>query len=189
MSEIEKRSVHTDALKTLGTIIGESEKRDAIHLAVEPVEAGETLFAGQHVGRLVDGRWGSRTAQTLGIVDPFIRGPIGQGQRFWLVVYPRQVTSLRHVWQHPAFDGEAAAGDDPAAQSRKWIEAFAASINKTYAATMEAANGFLESGEPTMDDSEDYKNGFDQVDDFWKHFGVVTNKEVVTHDMFFFCSC
>ncbi len=50
----EDRSVHTDALHTLGSIIGESEKRDAIHLAVEPVVAGERLTPGQNVGRMKD---------------------------------------------------------------------------------------------------------------------------------------
>lgn len=37
----DKRSVATDALETLGTIIDDKQKRDAIHLAVEPVVAGE----------------------------------------------------------------------------------------------------------------------------------------------------
>ena len=39
----DKRSVATDALETLGTIIDDTQKRDAIHLAVEPVVAGERL--------------------------------------------------------------------------------------------------------------------------------------------------
>lgn len=42
----DNRKVTTDALETLGTIIGTSEGRDAIHLAVEPVEAGERLSPG-----------------------------------------------------------------------------------------------------------------------------------------------
>jgi len=32
----DKRTVATDALMTLGSIIGSEEKRDAIHLAVAP---------------------------------------------------------------------------------------------------------------------------------------------------------
>ena len=35
----DKRKVSTDALETLGTLIGSDEKRDAIHLAVIPCEA------------------------------------------------------------------------------------------------------------------------------------------------------
>ena len=37
--EGDKRKVSTDALDTLGSIITPAEKRDAIHLAVEPVQA------------------------------------------------------------------------------------------------------------------------------------------------------
>lgn len=45
----DKRKVSTDALETLGTIIDSGQKRDAIHLAVEPVIAGECLAPGAHV--------------------------------------------------------------------------------------------------------------------------------------------
>lgn len=102
MAHKDKRSVHTDALETLGTIIGDSEKRDAIHLAVEPVEAGEWLVPGQDIS-LVNGKAFNRTGKHIGIVDPFIKEPIAPGQKFWLVVYPRMITSLRHVWTHPSF--------------------------------------------------------------------------------------
>jgi len=97
------RSTHTDALASLGTIINPSEKRDAIHLAVEPVIAGENMYPGDHI-KLVGGvamKTGPNTG--LGIVDPFLTLPVAKGERFWLVVYPRQITSLRHVWAHPAF--------------------------------------------------------------------------------------
>lgn len=50
----DKRTVTTDALETLGSIIGPDEKRDAIHLAVEPAVAAERLYPGQDVG-LLDG--------------------------------------------------------------------------------------------------------------------------------------
>jgi len=98
----DKRSVATDALETLGTIISSKEKRDAIHLAVENAVAAHTLYAGQDVG-LEEGKATIHAAKLLGIVDPFVKGPIHTGQRFWLVVYPRQIHSLRHVWTHPDF--------------------------------------------------------------------------------------
>src|SRR6266446_3273127 len=101
MSNAEKRSVSTDALETLGTIIGPNEKRDAIHLALEPAIAAHDLNPGDNVG-FVEGGVGY-CAKPLGIVDPFLKSPVKPGQRFWLVVYPRQITSLRHVWSHPSF--------------------------------------------------------------------------------------
>lgn len=104
----DNRTVATDALQTLGTIIGENEKRDAIHLAVEPATAAHPLSPGQDVGRLSGGAYGA-CDKPLGIVDPFLKGRVFTGDRFWLVLYPRQVTSLRHVWTHPAFEDELLA--------------------------------------------------------------------------------
>ena len=102
----DKRTVHTDALDILGRVITDEDQigRDAIHLAVEPVVAGQTLHAGMEVGRMADGTFGySNITKTLGIVDPFIRNVVQIGQKFLLVIYPRQITTLRHVWEHPEF--------------------------------------------------------------------------------------
>lgn len=91
----DKRSVATDALETLGTIIGEGAGRYAIHLAVEPVIAEHRLNPGDNVGRMPNGNFGY-SEQPLGIVDPFLTQSVTRGQRFWLILYPRQITSLRH---------------------------------------------------------------------------------------------
>lgn len=102
----DKRAVHTDALETLGMIHFKPEARDAIHLAVEPVVAGEELQPGQKI-KLLNGEavWAKR-GDALGIVDPFLPRAVQQGERFWLVILPRMITSLRHVWEHPAFPKE-----------------------------------------------------------------------------------
>lgn len=104
----DKRTVSTDALETLGMVHFKPEARDAIHLAVEPVEAGEELKPGEDIGIGDDGKaYGSDMAnhgfKRVGIVDPFLPRNVQPGERFWLVVYPRMISSLRHVWDHPDF--------------------------------------------------------------------------------------
>lgn len=48
---VQTHKVATDALETLGTHpIPDNSGRDAIHLAVEPVVAGEVLYPGQRIG-------------------------------------------------------------------------------------------------------------------------------------------
>ena len=114
MSSADKRSVATDALETLGYVISEKEARDAIHLAVEPVIAGETLQPGQHIG-LTAGKIATSSEPHLGIVDPFLVQPVRVNERFWLVVYPRQIRSLRHVVEHPLFRRRERTQDQPLA--------------------------------------------------------------------------
>jgi hypothetical protein len=92
----------------LGTLIGDGDRRrDAVHVAVAPVTAGETLRPGQHVGFTPPGQTEVvglvEPGRSVGLVDPYLTDDVQPGQRFWLFLYPNTVTSLRHVWTHPAF--------------------------------------------------------------------------------------
>lgn len=126
--EGDKRSVVTDALASLGSIINDQERRDAIHLAVEPVQATTNLGPGAHVNAK-----GEPKEPFIGIVDPFLREIVRPGDWFWLVVYPRQIHSLRHVWTHPDFPSEEGrdleawvnrAAKDQKEESEKWLREF-----------------------------------------------------------------
>lgn len=190
------RTVATDALETLGTVIGSGQGRDAIHLAVEPIEAADNLIPGQHVG-IAGGKASASADKKLGIVDPFIGGLL-KGQWFWLVVYPRKITSLRHVWAHPDFaEVEQAAPTaeplDAVSTSKKWIEDFANKIDQTYNRVIEAAREFKAYGEWTYDNSESYKipEYYEVLPEFWRHYAVVTGEEVEKDysEGFFTCSC
>jgi hypothetical protein len=105
----------------LGQLIEGHEIRDAIHIAVAPVVAGVRLYPGDHVGILSDGR-ASEAADHIGIVDPFLKGRLNEGDSFWLMLYPQTVKSLRHEWTHPAFKPEEVPVK---AQSEKWLRDFA----------------------------------------------------------------
>lgn len=199
MSNADKRTVATDALETLGMIIN-SGGRDAIHLAVEPVVAGCVLRPGDHVG-LVDGK-AVPCSNPLGIVDPFLPGMVQPGQMFWLVVYPRQITSLRHVWTHPAFpaEGEAAAAgasqeSDEVAASRKWIDDFALSVRLRYDDVMDGARDYV--ADRRSGGYGEYLcfggllEGESVPEEFWSHYERVTGERVAEdhRGSFFTCSC
>ena len=89
-------------LPNLGERPDDDARRDAVHVAVAPVVADQLLPPGAHVG-LTDEGAASAAVRPIGVVDPFLKEPVRPGQRFWLCLYPNTVTSLRHVWTHPAF--------------------------------------------------------------------------------------
>lgn len=196
----EKRKVSTDALETLGTIITDGG-RDAIHLAVEPVEAGESLNKGEDLV-LIEGKAFAAVhhpeRKPLGIADPFLKERIQKGQKFWLLVYPRQITSLRHVWSHPDFPEDVTTDKAEPTEleiSKAWIASFAEQLDQTYNRLMAAADMWVETddgkygGEYTYDNSETYKDHWDKFPEFWEHYKVVRGKEPVTKESFFTCSC
>lgn len=195
----DKRSVSTDALESLGTIIGAGEARDAIHLAVEPVMAGQRLLPGQDIG-LVDGKafTAKNCPKALGIVDPFIVGQVEEGERFWLVVYPRQIKSLRHVWEHPDFarshdapsqdvfvvPAGSGVSNDP---HRGWIVAYCQRIGCTYDEIMDAAEAYQLGGRYWVQGGRWEGTYLDE--DFWVHWAAITGKTVDDTGSFFSCSC
>lgn len=198
----DKRSTHTDALETLGTVLRSDEARDAIHLAVEPVVAGQRLKRGEHVGFDATGKVvkAGTKVKALGIVDPFLTCDVEQGERFWLVVYPREITSLRHVWAHPDFPvvpevAKEAAILTEVQRSINWIENYADSFPMSYDTLMIAADEWV---------SSQRKGGWGEYlclggllegecvsDEFWPHYEIVRG-ETVEEDhrgSFFTCSC
>lgn len=186
---IDKRSVVTDALKTLGTIITVGESRDAIHLAVEPVVAAYTLKPGQHVGFVDKDRRVGIVGNPLGIVDPFLTSNVEEGQVFWLIVYPRQITSLRHFWQHPAFDTPPEI--DEVAQrhltARHFITLFAKEIRSSFEAVMEHADNYVEHGDYWSEGGR--FEGQYLPKDFWDYYETLRGKRPDNDWSFFSCSC
>lgn len=186
----DKRSVHTDALETLGTIITEKEERDAIHLAVENVITGGPLRRGQFV-RYEKGYIYSvdREEDSVGIVDPFLTVEVvGKDRNVWLIIKPRTITSLRHVWEHPMFESIKIEENpilSPKEESEQWIRNFAASIPIGYEDLMEGAKWYLSDGEYL--NYGELLEGESIPDEFWDHYEVVTG--VKGSGNFFACSC
>lgn len=198
----DKRKVSTDALETLGTIIGENEKRDAIHLAVIPAKAGVILRAGMYID-LVNGI-ATRSRDGLGIVDPFVRGQIQIGQMFWMVLRPRTITSLRHVWSHPSLPDEpiwsSTIESDPVqkkANSELWLREFCETADcPSYEVVIAAAVGRYQNEDGDSGENEGeylHFSGFDArgdiPDEFWDHVEIVTGQKVSSRATYFSCSC
>jgi hypothetical protein len=192
---IDKRTVTTDALDTLGMIITEKEGRDAIHLAVENVVAAHVLNPGDHVGFIYGGV--GRCNNPVGIVDPFLKNSVEIGQRVWLIVYPREITSLRHVWTHPSFPSSElpeSSQVDLKRDSERYIADFASELGCNYLELIEVVADAVGCDDIYGDSLfvGDLGGGlYENIPaEFWRHFKTITGKELPkklpTH---FSCSC
>jgi hypothetical protein len=172
----------------LGNPPGENAQRDAIHIAVAPVTSEESIYPGQHVG-LVAGSTdkvqtlrGSQPEQAVGIADPFVSGRIEPGTRFWLLLYPQTITSLRHEWQHPAF----ATVIDPVAVSKAWLADIASRCGVSYDRMM---NAIAEDDYIHMGENETYKDVIGDCSELQKHAEIVLGRKLEHAPYPFSCSC
>lgn len=209
--EFTKHSVNTDALATLGTIIGPDEGRDAIHIAVYPVQAAERMQPGDHVFINADGKaeWTDiKSADGVGIVDPFLAGQVKPGEWFWCLVYPRQITSLRHVWEHPSFPAsgpvkvvvqETSAIQDLMAEaeakkaSEQWLRAWIAEadcpdFHTTIGAMLDQRDGTSWHGDYVHFDGQDAHGEIPA--EAWHHLSIYSGEDLSgDRPSWFSCSC
>jgi len=177
----------------LGQLIEGTPGRDAIHIAVAPVVASCKLSPGQDIGFV-----GSDTTRvgpvekTVGIVDPFLKRMVYEGEPFWMFLYPNTITSLRHDWEHPAFrvaDRESAKN-----ASIQWMMDFARDADMTYEDVIAYATEYRNTGDHFVQQGlESARDAFYQHrQDFWLHFERITGIVVPGQDQEdcpFSCSC
>lgn len=184
----------------LGEIITTEQHRDAIHVAVAPVEAGERLTPGTHVTLRADGKAVSGAA-TIGIVDPFLRQFLMPGDRFWLFLYPNTITSLRHDWSHPSFPVCCREDDlsrtpelTPFAESERWMREYVKGVCPYDSDELD--NGYAKFVENARRGAI-YYHGCDlhgaselhAAADLFRHLSVILGKPVSAESFDYSCSC
>lgn len=186
MSDREMSEQDTQFL--LGRLIGETAKRDAIHIAVAPGVAAEPLAPGEHIG--IVGEHFGRCVNPIGIVDPYLTGRVFKGDRFWMFLYPNTITSLRHQWTHSAFDATISK-DSHIIKSQEWIDSHAKLLGLTADAMMENAENWIRYEDYTVQQgSEHWRDNFNPKE-FWHHYEIVTGKTVGERlkQSFYCCTC
>lgn len=198
-----------DAVATMGEILTpDVGGRDAVHVAVVSATAGQKLYPGQDVGRMATlGPGGEMVAgqsgEPIGIVDPYLKGAVMPEQRFWLYLYPRSITSLRHNWTHPAFEDVKETYSAPAGKlaSEQWLRAFCEHADcPPYEQLIAIIDGGSVADEEYSSDPITTRNdgefltiggrdaGGSIPDEFWDHVETVTGRKF-NRARYFSCSC
>ncbi len=192
----------------LGQLVDASQQRDAFHVAVAPVVAMKTLFPGQSIGFCYAGETEKVTEvdHPIGIVDPFLKTRVMEGDRFLMWLFPNTVTDLRHSWQHPAFPDTSkkpVVGDRKIAlpgsniappqksASQLFIESTAEEYGLDYSEFMEHVDNYVKTGNCAIEGGRWEGMGLYSNDEFWDHYERVTEKPVPQNERcsFFTCSC
>lgn len=158
----------------VGALTNKDERRDAIHVAVVPIMAGEQLNPGQHVALDQQGRAVDYKNAKIGVVDPFLPEgtEVKEGDWFWLFLYPKTVSNLRHDWSHPAFITHP---EYPVGFSEAWLRNYAENHRKTYEDLMAGVERFLADDTRGAVFDDDYQQ-IETPEEFWIHYKAVTGK-------------
>ena len=184
----------------LGKLAREGAKRDAVHVAIVPVTCDEVVVPGEPLA-VVDGqvkRLVSANEQpAVGIVDPFLlkQEEIHPGERFYLLLWPGSILSLRHEWTHRAFDG-------PEGEDVYWIHSFADLLGVDYDTLISDAGEYVKdtSYYRNMGSNMRYEDAdSEDWEEFWERYERVSGnpkaRELIgerggsTSWGFFSCSC
>lgn len=192
-----------DTVRAIGKPFTTPMARDAIHIAVAPVVAGETLRPGEIIG-FVRGRNDGTVSSDhmiivkfIGIVDPYLKKSVHVGQRFFMFLYPGSITSLRHDWAHPAFaendsevlENKKNADEEALQQSKLWMCELADDVNMSYDKLIQGGIDYVQGGSYLVGGGS--MEGRRTPDEFWPHFERITGIKVPEKDResFFSCSC
>ena len=179
--------MNNDAI--LGKLIDSDtpQERDAIHVAVVSLIAGENLPKGGKfrlafgtTNTAIRGEYNGdqQPSGAIGIVDPFLREwQVEKGKRFWGLLFPGTVTGMRHHWQHPAFENVAIAKDE----HELWLRKFADKWNFDFDEMIQSGTG---TGDPEwryvtargrdLHDDSGLDSGEENL--FWIHLEGFTGK-------------
>ena len=187
----------------VGVPLEGNAQRDAIHIAVAPVVATEPLRPGEAIGFVEAGNTetvGSDASKLIGIVDPFLKAKVKPGERFWMFLYPRTITALRHQWTHPAFADQVPVERSKSA-SEEWLRDFLGRNGFITYDELIAGSGIYFSADD--DGYYGYRNDGEYLTvlgrdangeipaQFWEHVEVVTGKKIPSNKRasHFSCSC
>jgi hypothetical protein len=182
----------------LGRLIGgDNVQRDAVHIAVAPVIAGENLKPGTRIGftGLEAFVVSQKAKKQIGIVDPYLLHNVVKGERFYMFLFPNTITSLRHDWSHPEFakEDESSTMDDTFFKLRgdkeaeEWINDFADRIGSTYSEIMSGADDYQTSGDYLVRGGT--FEGMSIPEEFWDMYERVKRITVEDRGSFLSCSC
>jgi len=170
----------------LGRLADPKAAKDAIHVAIIPVTCEHAkVYPGEPLRVSYGAILKAGDEESHGIVDPFLTSPVMPGERFYMLLKPGSITSLRHDWEHPAFT------DKTEEDEMEWVKNFAAELGIAFDILWDGAGDHA-------DDADYYVNtgtieihgSSEDWEKFWEIFCRRTKKKKPEYaGGFFSCAC
>ena len=177
----------------VGSIVGPDAPRDAIHVAIIAVQAGEWLSPGEKVTMLLGRAYKAKDQRALGVVDPFLSEEVDRLEWFYLFLNPGSITSLRHDWTHPAFTEGAPVGKPQDANMDFFVRIARILGQPVTELLYKAERAFNDDdGGICFGDDLDGWPSEGQIEEFWQRFADYKGKPLppnILRTAYFRCAC
>lgn len=112
--------------------------KDAVHVAIVSLRAGQALNPGDHITLNADREAvKAEPKKAFGIVDPFLTEAVPRGTAFWGVLDMDEVPSVRHHWEHKKHSFEAPTVEP---KLNAYLDRYAKKLGVSYTALSEACS-------------------------------------------------
>lgn len=137
--------------------------KDAIHVAIVSVRAGESMAPGQHFTMQDGEAVPANPKDSVGVVSPFLRSNVMRGDAFWGLLKMDEIESVKHVWDHPQFSFEVPKTEP---SRNKYIESYSEEFGVTYEELMEACSKYVNEDTQSEYTGTLSEEAFDKVVDY-----------------------
>lgn len=128
----------------LGKVPVELGLKDAVHVAIVSLRAGQALSPGDSIKMNANGEaiW-CNAKESFGVVDPYRTNKIPRGGYFWCQMNMDEIENVKHVWSHKH------SFDKPTVEFKpnQYLEGYAKNLGVTYEVLMST----LEEYQPNED--------------------------------------
>jgi hypothetical protein len=175
----------------LGELLKGGEERDAIHIAILPVTAHTYIPAGAQIFIRPD-LTAILSGKSNAVADPFLKEQIRPGEKFYALLNPYTIESLRHEWVHKDFPNQNSPAEIE--KSLEWMKVYADEMGEDSWGGKMDVDTLLRGADDWIKDGDYLRWGFDTdyiEDEFWKHYEIIRGVVVPDNkrEDFFSCSC